>query len=98
MEGQQTNAPRGKHAAPRVRRLLGNPEPFFPEDTALSEHAQLGMAPDKPDPGGHGGQENPAEALAAPRPVEERCNLPKTIDRPPIVTLGMIGVDEALVR
>ena len=33
---------------------LGNPQPFFPEDPALGERAQLGMAPGESDPGFHG--------------------------------------------
>ena len=44
-EGQQTDPPRGQHEAARVRHRLGNPQPFVPEEPALSERAQLGMAP-----------------------------------------------------
>ena len=55
-EGQHTHPPRGKHQAPGVSSRLGNPEPFFPEGTALGEHAQLGMAPGEVGTGDHGGQ------------------------------------------
>ena len=71
---------------------LGNPEPFFPEGTALGEHAQLGMAPGEPGTGGHGGQDDLTEALAAPRPLEGRHGLPEAVDRPTIVALGLVGV------
>ena len=50
---------------------LSNPQPFFPEGTALSECAQLGMTPGEEGPGGHGGQENLAEVLAVPSPSSE---------------------------
>ena len=74
-----------------MRHRLGNPQPFFPEGPALSEHAQLGMAPGEPGTGGHGGQERPAEALVALRPVEGRHGLPEAVDRPTIVALGLVG-------
>ena len=80
-KGQQTAPQRGRHQAPGVSNRLGNPEPFFPEGSTLREHAQLGMAPGEIGTGGHGGQENLAEALATLRPVEECHGLPKTIDR-----------------
>ena len=38
-EGQQTDPPRGKHEAARVRHRLGNPQPFVPEDIAFGERA-----------------------------------------------------------
>ena len=70
---------------------LGNPQPFFPEGPALGEHAQLGMAPGELGTGVHGGQDDLTEALAAPRPVEERHGLPEAVDRPTIVALGLVG-------
>ena len=97
-EGQQTDPPRGKHEARGVTNRLGNPEPFFPEGTALGERAQLGMAPGEAGTGEHGGQENLAEALAAPRPVEGRHGLPEAVDRPTIVALGLVGYAEVVVR
>ena len=90
-EGQQTDPPRGKHEAGGVINRLGNPQPFFPEGTALSERAQLGMAPGEAGTGDHGGQDDLTEALVAPRPVEGRHGLPEAVDRPTIVTLGMVG-------
>ena len=89
-EGQQTNPPRG-HEAPRVRHRLGNPEPFVPEGPALSEHAQLGMAPGEEGTGEHGGQVGLAETLVAPRPFEGRHGLPEAVNRLTIVALGMVG-------
>ena len=77
---------------------LGNPEPFFPEGTALGEHAQLGMAHRRARHGRHGGQEELAEALAALRSVEGRHGLPEAVDRPTIVALGLVGLAEVLVR
>ena len=77
---------------------LGNPQPFFPEGPALGERAQLGMAPGEPGTGEHGGQEDLAEALVAPRPVEGRHGLPEAVDRPTIVALGLVGYAEVLVR
>ena len=37
--GQQTAAPTGNHEASGVRNRLGNPQPFFPEGSALGERA-----------------------------------------------------------
>ena len=51
---------------------LGNPEPFFPNNSALGEHAQLGMAPGEDGTGEHGRQVDLIEALVAPRPFEWR--------------------------
>jgi hypothetical protein len=39
-----------------------------------------------------------AEALVAPRPVEEHYGLPEAIDGSTIVALGLVGEAEALVR
>ena len=38
------------------------------------------------------------EALAAPRPLERCHGLPEAVDRPPIVTLGLVGDAEVLIR
>ena len=85
-----------------MRHRLGHPQPFGPEDMALGERAQLGMAGGEPGMGGHGGgvdrQEDLTEALVAPRPFEGRHGLPVAVDRPPIVALGLVGVAEAQVR
>ena len=42
---------------------LGNPQPFFPEGTALGERAQFGMARGQVGTGVHDGEDNLAEAL-----------------------------------
>jgi hypothetical protein len=81
-----------------VSSRLGNPAPFFPEDPALGERAQLGMAHGEPGTGVHRGQEDLTEALAVPRTFEGRDGLPKVVDRPRIVTLGLVGKAEVLVR
>ena len=73
---------------------LGNPEPFVPEGTALGERAQLGMAPGEVGTGDHGGQDNPAESLVAPRPVEGRHSLPEAVDRLTIIALGPVSEAE----
>ena len=81
-----------------VMNRLGNPQPFFPEGTALSEHAEFGMAPGEGGTGQHGRQLGLTEALAAPRPVEERRGLLETVDGPTMVALAMVGYAEILVR
>ena len=86
------------HEAAGVRHRLGNPQPFFPEGTALGERAQLGMAPGEEGTGEHGGQDGVPEALMAPRPVEGRHGLPEAVDRPTIVALGSVGEAEVIVR
>jgi hypothetical protein len=50
------------------------------------------------EPGERPGQDNLAEALAAPRPVEERHGLPQTVDGLPILALGLLGCAEVEVR
>jgi hypothetical protein len=90
-EGQQTKSPRGIHQARGVIHRLSDPEPFVPKGPALGECAQLGMAGSEPGTGEHGRQEDLAEALVAPRPVEERHGLPQTVDRLPIFALGLVG-------
>ena len=80
-KGQLTDPRRGKHQAAGVRSGLGNPQPFFHEGTALGEQAQLGLALGQVGTREHRGQENHAEALAAPCPVEKRDGLPEAVDR-----------------
>ena len=87
-EGQETDPLRGKHEACGVRHRLGNPQSFFPEGTALSERAQLGMARGEAGTGEHSGQDKLTEALVAPRPLEECHGLPEAVNRPTIVALG----------
>ena len=48
--------------------------------------------------GEHGGQEDLPEALVAPRPIESRHGLLEAVDRPAIVTPGLIGSAEVAVR
>ena len=98
VEGQQTDPPRGQHETRRVSNRLGNAEPFFPEGTALSERPQLGMARGESHLALHSRQEDLTEALATVRPVEERHSLPEAVDRPTIVSLGMVGLAEGQVR
>src|SRR5215471_7197394 len=56
------------------------------------------MARGEPGQGERGGQENIAEALSAPRPDEGCHGLPKTLDRTPVVALGLVGSSKILVR
>jgi hypothetical protein len=81
-----------------VSNCLGNLEPFVPEGTALSERTHLGMALGEAGMSNHGGQENLAEALAAPCPFEVSYGLAKVIDRPPIIGLSLIGVAQTQLR
>jgi hypothetical protein len=97
-ERQPTDGPRGQHQAHEVIHDLRNPEPFVSESTALGEQAQLGMAPGELSMGGHGGQANLAEALVAPRLLEDRHGLSEVVDRPPIVALGPVGLAEVAVH
>src|SRR5262249_58867439 len=55
-EGQQTEPPRSPHEARGMIRRLGNLEPFVPDGPALSEPAELGVAPGEPGTGPHGRQ------------------------------------------
>jgi hypothetical protein len=77
---------------------LSNLEAFVPGGTALSERAQLSMTPGKPDAGDHSRQDNLAEALVAPRPIEGRHRMPEAVNRPLIVALGLVGYAEIVVR
>jgi hypothetical protein len=81
-----------------VGRCLRNLEPFFPEDNALGERAQLGMARGEPRPGVHGGQDDLTDALVAPRLLRKRHGLPETVECPTIVALGLVGYAEGAVR
>ena len=76
---------------------LGNPEPFIPEGSALSERAQLSMAPSEEATGAYGGQNELTEALMAWRPVEGRHGLPEAVYRPMMVTLGRVGCAEVVI-
>src|SRR5882762_1754607 len=98
MEGQKTNSPIGEYEAPGARRHLGNPEPFVPEGPTLCEPAQFGMAHGEPGTAGHSVQERVAEALMAPLLVKECRALLKVSDRSTIVTLGLVGHAEVVVR
>jgi hypothetical protein len=93
-EGQQTNPVIGKYEAAGVIDRLGNLEPYIPEDPALSERAQLGMAPGESDPGEHSGQVELAKVLTAPWTLEGRHSLLETVDRLTIVALSFIGPTE----
>lgn len=62
------------------------------------ECPQVGIAPDEPGTGLHGGEEELTEALAAPRPVEGRHGLSEAVDRPRIVALRSIRYAQGLVR
>jgi hypothetical protein len=97
-EEQQTDPVIGKHAAPRVISGLSNPEPLFPEGTALSEHTQLGMAPGEVSTGDHGGQVDLTEALVAPPITEGHHDRSAIIYSPTIVALGLIGYAKGAVR
>ena len=77
---------------------LGNPEPFFAKCLAFGKRAQFGMARSEPGTGVHREQEELTEALTAPRPVEGCHSLPKAVDCPTIVALGLVGKAEVLVR
>src|SRR5712691_4750980 len=72
--------------------------PSFPQDLALSERAELGMAPDGQGTGHHGGQVELTKALAVSRSVEDRHGLPEAVDSSMIVALGLVGASEAQVR
>jgi hypothetical protein len=47
--------------------------------------------------GVHGGQDDLTEALVPLHPLEDCHGLPKAVDGPPIVALGLVGEAEALV-
>jgi hypothetical protein len=81
-----------------MRNRLGNSEPFFPEGTALGEHAQLGMTRGEKGTGEYGGQEDLAEALMALRPLEGHHELSEAIDCPPIVALALVGKTAVVIR
>jgi hypothetical protein len=97
-ESQQTDSVIGIHEAPRVSNFLSNPEPFVPKGPALGERAQLGMAPGEVGTGEHGGQDDLTKVLAALHPVESCHALPEAVDGSTIVTLGLVGLAETLVR
>ena len=74
-----------------MRHRLGNPQSFFPEGPALSEHAQFSMARGEVGTGIHRGQISLPEALLTLRPVEGCHRLPEAVDGPMIVALGLVG-------
>jgi hypothetical protein len=98
VEAQQTDPPQGIHEAPGVINGLGNPQPFFPEDAALSERTHLGMTRGELGTGLYSRQEELAKALAAPRPVKRRHSLSITVYRPTIVAMSLESCTEILVR
>src|SRR5262249_22119610 len=63
-----------------------------------SERAQLSMAPGESYMGAHTRQEDLTEALAPLRRVGSCHALPKAVDGPPIVALGLVGNAQVLVR
>src|SRR5262245_43608996 len=97
-EGQQADSPRGKHQIAGGINRLGNSEPFCPEGSTHGEQAQLGMTRGEPGTRDHSGQEGLPKVLVAPRTLEERYSLPEVVNRPTIVTLGLVAVAEILVR
>src|SRR5262249_22310769 len=97
-EGQQTDPPRGHYEARGMSNRLGNAESFLPEGPALGKHAQLGMTRGEPGTRVHSRQNSLAEALIAQIAFEGRHALPAAVDRPLIITLGLIGKAEVVVR
>ena len=81
-----------------MRHRLGHLEPFVPEDTARRELPEFRMTHRAPGPGVHRGHNDLPEALVAVRAVEGHDRLCKTVDRPPIVALDVVGDTEVLVR
>lgn len=76
---------------------LGNPQPFFPEGSAVGERPQLGMAHSELGTAEYGGQEDLPETLVTSRPIEGHGGLAEVVDCPPIVALGLIGPPEIAV-
>jgi hypothetical protein len=76
---------------------LSNPEPLFPKGTALSEHAQLGMAPGEVSTGDHGGQVDLTETLVAPPITEGHHDRSVIVYGPTIVALGLTGYAKGAV-
>src|SRR6266702_745360 len=56
------------------------------------------MTYSEPGTGAYGGQDDLAEVLVAPRPLERCQSLPEAVDRPTRVTLGLVGLTEVEVR
>jgi hypothetical protein len=81
-----------------VIRSLGNPQPLFPEGTALSKQAQLGMAPGEVSTGDHRGQVDLTEALVAPHITEGPHDWSVIVYGPTIVALGLMGYAQGTVR
>jgi hypothetical protein len=81
-----------------VRHCFSHPQPFVPEDSALRERPQFGMARSEPGSGEHGRQKDLPEVLVAPRPIEGRYGVSEGVDGATVLTLGLVGEAEALVR
>jgi hypothetical protein len=81
-----------------VSNLFGNLQSFFPEGSALNEHAELGMTRGKGGKGEHSGQVGLPKALSPPFPTEGRQRLPVAIYGLTIVALGRVGDAQGLVR
>src|SRR5262249_42180549 len=77
---------------------LGNPESFLPKGPAFGKRAQFGMTRGEPGPGVHSRQNSLAEALIGQLAFEGRYALPAAVDRLLIITLGLIGKAEVVVR
>ena len=74
-----------------MRYRLRNPQPFFPQDIALSESAQFGMAGGEKGTGLYRGQNGLPETFMALCTVEGGGGLPEAVDSPQIVALGPVG-------
>jgi hypothetical protein len=81
-----------------VRNPLGNPQPFAPQGDPLSERPELGMARGQVGTAAHGGQVDLTEALVAPLPRKGSHGLLEAVDRPSILTLGLVDAAEMGVR
>jgi hypothetical protein len=97
-EGEQPDPVIGPHEAAGVRHCLGDPQPFFPRGTPLSEPAQFGMAGGEKGTGLHRGQVSLPEVFTALCTAEGHGGLPEAVDGPPIVTLGPVGGAKVEVR
>ena len=96
-EGERPASPRGEHEAGGVRKLLGNPEPFFPTGLTLNESPHLSVTHSAIGTGLHRGRHDLAKMLVAPCSLQGGDRLLKAVYRPRIVTLRLIGSAEAVV-
>jgi hypothetical protein len=74
-----------------VAHHLSYPEPFIREGLALGERPHIGMAPGNEGTGEYRWQDGKPEALVALYLVEGLYGLLIAVDRPTIVTLGLVG-------